>query len=71
MSCNRPIPCDDPIDPMGGASIPSGVDAELTFFNGLPVWTTDPAPPPEDLPVLLVNQNQGGVLLDEGIFVAL
>jgi hypothetical protein len=71
MSCNRPIPCDDPIDPLGGATIPPGYSADVTYIDGQPVWSTDPAQPPEDLPVLLVNQNQGGVLLDESIFVAL
>ena len=71
MNPGRTIPCDDPIDPMGGATIPAGYEAELSFLDGEPVWATDPAVPPEDLPVLLVNQNNGGLLLDEGIYLAL
>lgn len=71
MSCTRTIPCDDPIDPLGGATIPSGYEAELIFIDGLPVWSTDPAQPPEDLPILLVNQNLGGILIDEGVYLSI
>lgn len=71
MSYPYPRTCDNPIDPMGGATIPEGVTADLIYVDGQPVWITDPPIPPEDLPVLLVNQNQGGILLDEGIYLAL
>lgn len=71
MNCNRLIPCDDPIDPLGGQTIPAGYAAELIFIDGLPVWSTDPAQPPEDLPVILVNQNSGGILIDEGVYLSI
>jgi hypothetical protein len=71
MSYNRSIPCENPLDPMNGVPLPEGREAELVFIDGQPVWTTNPPIPPEDLPVLLVNQNQGGILIDEGIYLAI
>lgn len=71
MSSNPNIPCENPIDPMGGATIPPGYEAELVFIDGEPVWSTNPPQPPEDLPVLLLNQNDGGILIDEGIYLAI
>lgn len=74
MSCNNENrtqpPCEGAIDPMGGATIPAGYVAETVFVDGQPFFETDPAVPPADLPVLLVNQRSGGILIDEGIYLA-
>ena len=72
MNCYRDnFPCEDPISPLGGAVIPEGYTAELAFIDGVPTWVTDPAQPPEELPILLVNQNDGGILIDENLFISL
>lgn len=71
MEQSTPIHCEDPIDPMGGVPPAEGREAELVWIDGQPVWVTVPPLPPEDLPVLLVNQNNGGILIDEEIFLAL
>jgi hypothetical protein len=75
MACHNETrqqpPCEDAIDPMGGASIPAGYVADIVFIDGQPIFSTDPAQPPENLPVLLVNQRNGGLLIDEGIYLAL
>lgn len=75
MSCHNETrtqrPCEGAIDPMGGATIPPGFVSELVFVNGEPFFETDPAVPPETLPVLLLNQRSGGILIDEGIYLAI
>jgi hypothetical protein len=71
MNCDSRIPCSDPIDPMGGSTIPSGVSADVSFVDGMPFWSTIPPIPPEFLPTIIVNQNDGGILIDEGIYLSI
>jgi len=56
---------------LGGATLPEGYVAEVVWIDGQPVWGTNPPLPPGETAVLLVNQNGGGILIDEGLFLAL
>lgn len=59
--------CSDEIDPMGGATIPEGMDAVQTFVDGQTVWQTNPPLPPEETVHFLVQQNGGKILIDDGV----
>lgn len=63
--------CEGAIDPMNGAIIPEGVVAVELFVNGSVEWETDPEQPSLILPVLLLNQSSGGILIDEGLYLAI
>lgn len=56
---------------MGGATIPPGYVAVELFVNGRTEWDTDPAQPDPGLPVLLLNQSSGGILIDDGLYLAI
>lgn len=73
MSCNPCATdihvqvCSDEIDPMGGSTIPEGLEAVQTFVDGQTVWQTNPPQPPESVVNFLVQQNGGRILIDDGI----
>lgn len=65
------ISCDGAIDPMNGATIPDGITALELFVNSEVNWELDPEQPGTVLPALLLNQSSGGILMDEGVFLAI
>lgn len=75
MNCNPcatdihvPV-CSDELDPMGGATIPEGIDAVQTFVDGQTFWQTNPPLPPEETIHFLVQQNSGKILIDDGVYL--
>lgn len=65
------ISCDDALDPMGGASIPDDITAVEVFVGDGVEWELDPEQPSETLPTLLVNQSSGGLLIVDGLYLAI
>jgi hypothetical protein len=71
---NEPIAsreCDGAIDPMAGNTIPEGYAAVQIFVNSQTEWETDPLAPDLNLPTLLLSQAGGGILIAEGIYLAI
>lgn len=62
--------CDGAIAPMDG-EIPIGVTAVELFVDSRVLWELDPEQPSTVLPTLLLNQSSGGILIDEGVFLAI
>jgi hypothetical protein len=63
--------CEGAIDPMSGAVIPEGITAVELFVNSAVEWELDPEQPGTALPTLLLNQASGGLLIDEGVYLAI
>jgi hypothetical protein len=61
--------CSDEIDPMGGSSIPEGIEAVQTFVDGETVWQTNPPQPVEATTNFLVQQTGGKILIDDKIYL--
>lgn len=78
MGCNTPYnnppnqdQCDGAIPPMDGHEIPSGITAVEIFVDSRVLWDLDPEQPSTILPTLLSNQSSGGILIDEGVYLAI
>ncbi len=64
-------PCEGAIDPMGGAEIPTGYTAVELFVDSAVEWETDPLAPGLNIPTLLLNQANGGIHIQEGLYLAI
>lgn len=65
------ISCDGAIDPMNGVALPEGIVAVELFVNSEVEWELDPTQPSTVLPTLLLNQSSGGILIEEGVYLAI
>ena len=63
--------CEDVIDPMNGAVIPTGIEAVEVFVGDAVEWDLSPAQPSTVLPNLLLNQSSGGILIIDGLYLAI
>lgn len=59
--------CDNVIDPLGGATIPSGIVGVESFVNGQAVWATDPPTPPAETAEPVLLQSGGPLLIEDGV----
>jgi hypothetical protein len=69
-TCSQ-ISCDGAIDPMGSGVIPEGITAVEIFVDSAVEWELDPEQPGTTLPTLLINQAGGGLLIAEGVYLAI
>lgn len=63
--------CEGALDPMNGSVVPDGITAVGLFVNGEVEWVLDPEQPGTVLPTLLVNQSSGGILIQDGLYLAI